>query len=140
MKDGEQVNMYIGRTLSIIIEMKSNGESMNSNRVISKILISLTIKFNYVVCAIEESNDLSTMSLDELDNSLLVHKKRMQHAQQEEHVLKVTYDDRPSASHSCGREVVDEEEVVDDNLFNKALVKCFQCHKLGHYQYECPGV
>ena len=19
------------------------------------------------------------------------------------------------------------------------LVECFQCHKLGHYQYECPG-
>ena len=23
--------------------------------------------------------------------------------------------------------------------FNKALVKCYKCHKLGHFQYECPS-
>lgn len=23
--------------------------------------------------------------------------------------------------------------------FNKALVECFKCHKLGHFQYECPS-
>jgi len=67
--------------------MKSNGETMNSSTVVSKILISLTTKFNYVVCAIEESNDLSTLSLDELHGSLLVHEQRMQHAQPEEQVL-----------------------------------------------------
>jgi len=39
------------------------------------------------VCAIEESNDLSTLSLDELHGSLLVHEQRMQHAQPEEQVL-----------------------------------------------------
>lgn len=22
--------------------------------------------------------------------------------------------------------------------FNKATVECFRCHKLGHFQYECP--
>ena len=22
--------------------------------------------------------------------------------------------------------------------FNKAEVECFKCHKLGHFQYECP--
>jgi len=76
--------------------MKSNGETMNSSTVVSKILISLTTKFNYVVCAIEESNDLSTLSLDELHGSLLVHEQWMQHAQPEEQVLKVTHDDRSS--------------------------------------------
>ena len=23
---------------------------------------------------------------------------------------------------------------------NRALVECFRCHKLGHFQYECPRV
>ena len=45
--------------------------------IIEKILRSMTLKFNYVVCSIEESNDLSTMTIDELQSSLLIHEQRM---------------------------------------------------------------
>ncbi|CAL9003953.1 unnamed protein product [Prunus brigantina] len=34
-------------------------------------------KFNYVVCAIEEENDIETMSIDELHSSLLVHEQKL---------------------------------------------------------------
>jgi len=23
--------------------------------------------------------------------------------------------------------------------FDKSIVKCYHCHKLGHFQYECPS-
>jgi len=52
MKDGEKIDNYLGRTLSIVNKMKSNGEVMDSSTVVSKILRSLTANFNYVVCAI----------------------------------------------------------------------------------------
>ena len=45
--------------------------------VVRKIMRSMTSKFNYVVCSIEESNDLDTLSIDELHGRLLVHKQRM---------------------------------------------------------------
>ncbi|KAJ1381882.1 gag-polypeptide of LTR copia-type [Sesbania bispinosa] len=48
MKDGEKVDSYLGRTLSIVSKMKSNGEVMDSSTVVSKILKSLTTNFNYV--------------------------------------------------------------------------------------------
>nr|KYP40104.1 hypothetical protein KK1_038559 [Cajanus cajan] len=73
MKDAETIDQYLERTLSTVNKMKSNGEVMDSSTVVSKILRSLTPKFNYVVCSIEESNDLSKLSLDELHGSLLVH-------------------------------------------------------------------
>ncbi|XP_058740872.1 uncharacterized protein LOC131613200 [Vicia villosa] len=38
----------------------------------------MSAKFNYVVCSIEESNDVTTLSIDELQSSLLVHEQRMQ--------------------------------------------------------------
>lgn len=62
--------------------------------VVSKILRSLTIKYNYVVCLIEESNYLSTLSIDELHGRLLVYEQRMKGYQEEEHLLKVAHDDR----------------------------------------------
>jgi len=34
--------------------------------VIEKILRSMTPKFDYVVCSIEESNDIDILSIDEL--------------------------------------------------------------------------
>jgi len=71
MKDGEKVDSYLG----VVNKMKSNGEVMDSSIVVSKILRSLTTNFNYVVCSIEESNDLNTLSLDELHGSLLVHEQ-----------------------------------------------------------------
>ena len=30
-------------------------------------------------------------------------------------------------------------EVVEDGI-NKALVECYNCHNLGHFQYECPNL
>ncbi|XP_014511841.1 uncharacterized protein LOC106770552 [Vigna radiata var. radiata] len=73
MKEGEKGDAYLGHTHSIVNKMKLNGEKVDSSTVVSKILQSLTAKFNYVVCSIEESNDLSTLSIDELHGSLLVH-------------------------------------------------------------------
>ena len=94
MKEGEKVDGFLGRTLTMVHKMKSNGETIDHSTVVGKILRSLTVKFNYVVCLIEESNDLSTLSIDELHGSLLVHEQRMQGYQEEDHVLKVAQEDR----------------------------------------------
>jgi hypothetical protein len=139
MKEGEKVDSFLGQTLNVVNKMKSNGETMEQSTVVSKILRSLTSKFNYVMCSIEESNDLSTLSIDELHGSLLVHEQRMQGFQTEEHVLKITSDDR-SIKGRGGRGVFRGGRGRGRGRLslNKAIVECFKCHKLGHFQYECP--
>lgn len=137
MKEGEKVDTYLGRTLSIVNKMKSNGEVINTSMVVSKILRSLTPKFNYVVCSIEESNDLNTLSLDELHGSLLVHEQRMQDSHPDEQVLKVSQEERPVVGRGRGRgrgRGMGRGRYVQ----NKAHIECFYCHKLGHCRYECP--
>jgi len=57
---------------------------MEQNIVVIKILRSLIPKFNYVVCVVEESNDISILTIDELHGSLLVHEQRMQGVHEEE--------------------------------------------------------
>nr|XP_028948055.1 uncharacterized protein LOC103454709 [Malus domestica] len=73
MKAGETVNDYFGRTLAIANKMRFHGEQMKDVVIIEKILRSMTSKYDYVVCSIEELNDLDALSIDELHSSLLVH-------------------------------------------------------------------
>ncbi|WKA06416.1 hypothetical protein VitviT2T_024315 [Vitis vinifera] len=73
MKEGESVDEYFARTLTIANKMKIHGErmkihgeSMKQVVIIEKILRSMTSRFDYVVCSVEESNDLDTLTIDEL--------------------------------------------------------------------------
>ncbi|KAB2629237.1 hypothetical protein D8674_034233 [Pyrus ussuriensis x Pyrus communis] len=52
----------------------------------------MTPKFDYVVCSIEESNDIDILSIDELQSSLLVHEQRMCRHTEDEQALQVTND------------------------------------------------
>ena len=139
MKVGESVNDYFARTLTIANKKRIHGEQMNDVVVIEKILRSMTPKFDYVVCAIEESNNVEVMSIDELQSSLLVHEQRMNyHTTAEEHALKVTYEDH-SGGRGRGRNVFrGRGRGRIRPSFDKSTVECYSCHELGHFLYECP--
>lgn len=147
MKEGEKIDSFIARTLTVVNKMKVNGENVQPSTVVCKILRSLTPKFNYVVCSIEESNDLDTMTMDELHGSLLVQEQRMQGCLEEEQALRVSYNDKPGRGR--GRDSFRGGRGKDSfqggrgrgrgrSYQNKATIECFKCHQLGHYQYECP--
>ncbi|GKC04537.1 hypothetical protein Tco_0996147 [Tanacetum coccineum] len=53
--------------------MKTYGDQINEEVVVSKFLRSLNSKFNHVVAAIEEAHDLSSYSFDEHISSLITH-------------------------------------------------------------------
>ncbi|CAL8168038.1 unnamed protein product [Prunus armeniaca] len=74
--------------------MKIHGENMQQVVIIEKILRSMTSSFDYVVCSVEESNNLDTLTIDELQSSLLVHEQRMNMHGGDEQALKVTFDER----------------------------------------------
>lgn len=73
MREGEKVDEYFARTLTIANKMKAHGEKMGQVVIIEKILRSMTLRFDYIVCSVEESNDLDVLTIDELQSSLLVH-------------------------------------------------------------------
>ncbi|XP_017428779.1 uncharacterized protein LOC108336842 [Vigna angularis] len=97
MKDAETIDQYLGRTLSTVNKMKSNGEVMDS-------------------------------------------------------MLKISHDSRSETGYNRGSGGGFSRggggyrggggrgrgSGRGRQSLNKALVECFQCHKLGHFQYECP--
>ena len=73
MKLGERVTDYFSRVMFVANRMRVHGEKMTDVTVVEKILRSLTDKFNYIVCSIEESKNIDELSIDELQSSLIIH-------------------------------------------------------------------
>jgi gag-polypeptide of LTR copia-type len=72
----EGISDYITRVQTVSNQLKRNEENLSEQRVVEKILRSLTDTFENVVCAIKESKNLAELSVDELAGSLLEHEQR----------------------------------------------------------------
>ncbi|XP_077230202.1 uncharacterized protein LOC143863425 [Tasmannia lanceolata] len=64
MKDSEAVEDFYNRVISLVNQLRVNGEYIQDRRIVEKILRHLTRKFEYIVVAIEESKDLAYLSLE----------------------------------------------------------------------------
>ena len=61
---------------SIISQLRTHGEDIQDQKVIEKVLKSLPNKFNMVMVTIEESKDLSQLTVEEVMGSFLNHESR----------------------------------------------------------------
>jgi hypothetical protein len=138
MKTGEGVSEYFSRVLSVANKMRTYGDQMPDVTVVEKILRSLSEKFNYVVCSIKESKDIDKLSIDELQSSLIVHEQKIQRHTGDEQALKISHEDRFGAR-GRGQSAYRSRGRGRRQPYNKATMECFKCHKLGHFQSECPS-
>ncbi|KAK2426825.1 hypothetical protein QL285_025456 [Trifolium repens] len=134
MKEEDSVNDYFAKVLATVNKMKIQGERIEERIVVEKILRSMGSRFNYVVCAIEESNNIETLSIDELQGSLLVHELKIKPVKEEEQALKASYGDKVAGR---GRGRGGKMNQGRGKRINKDNIECYKCHKLGHFQNEC---
>ena len=76
MKEAEGVFKYVSRVETVVNQLGRNVKTMPTCRVVEKILRSLTDDFDNIVCIIEESKELTALSVEELVGSLEVHEQR----------------------------------------------------------------
>ncbi|XP_073064165.1 uncharacterized protein [Primulina eburnea] len=77
MKESENIRSFFSRVAEIVNNIQSLGDNIQDKRVVEKILRSLPPKFDHCVAAIEESKDLSNLSMFELMSSLQAHEERI---------------------------------------------------------------
>ncbi|XP_074326990.1 uncharacterized protein LOC141664933 [Apium graveolens] len=94
MKVGEGVTGYFARVIETVNDMRNCREIIDDVKIVEKILRSLTDNFNYVVCSIEESKDIDSLTVDELQESLQVHECKVIEKKTEEQVLQVKNEPR----------------------------------------------
>lgn len=70
MRETEIVDEYFARTLAIANIMTAHGDKLEQVTVVEKFLRLISTKFSYVVCSVEESNNVTTFSINELQSNL----------------------------------------------------------------------
>ena len=77
MKTSESIQRFFTRVTTNVNQIRSLSEDLTDQKIVEKVLRSLTPKFDHVVAAIEESKDLTKLSLNQLMGSLQTHEKRL---------------------------------------------------------------
>lgn len=77
MTDSETISAYFDRVQNIVNQMRISSKKLEEQRVVEKIMRSLTGRFDYIIVAIEEGQDISTMSIKRLMGSLCSYGQRM---------------------------------------------------------------
>jgi gag-polypeptide of LTR copia-type len=140
MNQEETVQIFLSRVQTVVNQIRIFEDAMEEEIVVAKVLRSLTLKFDHVVAAIEESKDLDTYSFYELMGSLQTHESRMSKTV-DKGDDKTFYmkgeSSRGSHNPSRGGRGQGRSNQADSHNGSKRDVQCYYCNKYGHYQAAC---
>ncbi|XP_047148339.1 uncharacterized protein LOC124820640 [Vigna umbellata] len=140
MDEGEKVSEYFNKVLTTSNQMKRCSETIIDLMVIEKIMRSLPQKFDHIVVAIEESRDLERLKIEELQSALEAHEMRMSernYVQIDEQALKVHHIKNDEKKNLKKWKEKKNKFEKGWKKKDKRNIECFNCHKLGHFAYEC---
>ena len=70
MKSNEGIKEYASRLMSIVNQIKLLGGDFSSQRVVDKLLVTLPERYETKISSLEDTKDLSKLTVSELINSL----------------------------------------------------------------------
>nr|XP_048323417.1 uncharacterized protein LOC125420686 [Ziziphus jujuba var. spinosa] len=76
MKETETIKDYSDKLLGIVNKVRLLGKDFSDERIVQKILVTLPEKYESKISSLEESKDLSSISLAELVNALQAQEQR----------------------------------------------------------------
>jgi len=163
MEDDQRISDYISKLQFVVNQMKACGEEVLDQQVVGKIMRSLTSKFDFIVVSIQESKDVKTLKIEELQSSLEAHEmlviersseRSSQQALQAQTIKKDGYDknskqrgkgkfkkgnwgklDEKGENSKSSAGFGNNQNTKKD--FDKRKVQCYNCEKFGHYAEKC---
>jgi hypothetical protein len=139
MNEDETISKYFLRVEELVNAMKGLGEKFDDSLLVQKILRSLPDKFNPKVSAIEELNDLKTMSIDQLLGTLTAYEMRINKDKSSTREASFKVDKNiDSELDDIEAKFVRRLKKGSRKYQGKLPFKCFNCGKIGHFASKCP--
>ncbi|GAU36127.1 hypothetical protein TSUD_292870 [Trifolium subterraneum] len=147
MKEDESVHNFYMNVMDFADSFDDLGEKLSDEKIVRKILRSLTKKFDMKVIAMEEAQDISTMKVDELVGSLQTYESSVNERIEKKNksiafVLK-RMDRRPrqNAKHlatDMSRSIGNSRKTkIDEKPAQSKGIQCRECEGYGHIRTEC---
>jgi hypothetical protein len=139
MNEDETISKYFLRVEELVNAMKGLGETFDDSLLIQKILMSLPDKFNPKVSAIEELNDLKTLSIDQLLGTLTAYEMRINKDKSGTREASFKVDNNADSEFDeIEAKFVRRLKKGSGKYQGKLPFKCFNCGKIGHFASKCP--
>ena len=163
MLPSESITEMFTRFSDITNPLCSLGKKLTTEEMVQKILSSLPPQWNAKTTAIEEANDVSNISMEELIGKLMAHEVHMKSQEDDSSKKKGVAFKADSDSDISNDTVSDSDIALLTNKFRRFLrkkqvnrfenkykrkeikedsveVRCYKCKKLGHIRKNCPEV
>jgi hypothetical protein len=138
MNEDETISKYFLRVEELVNAMKGLGENFDDSLLVQKILRSLPDKFNPKVSAIEELNDLKTMSIDQLLGTLTAYEMRINKYKSSTREASFKVDNNTDSElDDIEAKFVRRLKKGSGKYQGKLPFKCFNYGKIGHFASKC---
>ncbi|KAK4413974.1 hypothetical protein Salat_2810200 [Sesamum alatum] len=109
IKEAENVKEYIDRVMKVVNRIRLMGEDLPEKRIVEKVMVTLPERFEAKISSLEDTWDLSQLTLQDLANALQAIEQRKAFREEENstesalvasHKTKAHADDAKKGSHS----------------------------------------
>ncbi|KAK4388427.1 hypothetical protein Sango_2449300 [Sesamum angolense] len=138
MKDSETIDEYYTKVRELVNQLKAYGEDIPEKMVVEKLLISVTEKYDPIVTTIEETKDITTLTVTKLVGSLEAYEKRR--SRREENSLKNAFQSKLNmrSQNSNRKEENFKSTMGDKKKQNKGkYIPCRICKRTNHLEKDC---
>ncbi|KAL0318303.1 UNVERIFIED_CONTAM: hypothetical protein Sangu_1986500 [Sesamum angustifolium] len=154
-KDSETIDEYYTKVRELVNQLKAYGEDIPEKRVVEKLLISVTEKYDPIVTTIEETKDITTLTVTELVGSLEAYEKRRsrreenslenafqsklnmrsQNSNRKEKILKVQWRQEKQNMRPC--RICKRTNHLEKDCYFRGKPQCRNCKRFGHMEKDC---
>ncbi|XP_055960666.1 uncharacterized protein LOC130015126 [Mercurialis annua] len=139
MKETESIKSYSEKLLGIANKVRLLGKNFLDERIIQNFFVTLPEKYESKISSLEETKDLSTISLSELVKALQAQEQRrilrnqeIEHTTEGALMAKTSWKKEKSQCGHCKKNGHEEND-----CWHKGKPQCFNCKRFGHLQQYC---
>ncbi|KAG8481821.1 hypothetical protein CXB51_027173 [Gossypium anomalum] len=139
MKEAESIKQYSDRIMTTVNSIRLLGDDFAESRVVEKVITTLPERFESKISSLEDSRDLTTISLSELVNSLYALEQRRANRQEEhsEGAFQAKARESSNSNQKGKKPWLEKKDKSRRDSSRRSYPPCTHCKRTTHSEKFC---